>query len=631
MSNIIFPDDIVSHEELREYVVNCISIDELQSLYNDIETEGGSVTIPNRAIEVFKRRPLSNNTHYMLTSEEVKQLKNDPRVKSIQNADLIRSSIKMSSSYTQTGTFSKVPPASSITSAYKNWGLLRCIEGEKRSDWGDDTGTYTKTATIDVFFSGKNVDVIIVDGISSTPNHPEFAKNINGTGGTRYVQYDWYQLNATVGNYPTPTSYYSYDDGYDPNSVRYKNHGTHVAGIVAGNTNGFAKDANIYQISPYGFGEIDSLMIWDYIRAFHANKSVNPLTGRKNPTICNCSYELFFTSAQLLNLGFGFPVFAQFRDVGIGEADDYGITGRPLSSDELTRIGVPNVPYYDGIDPDSSTYNITPELGTPYFKIPYYDDALESDILSALDDGIIIVGSVGNQGIFVDDSIGVDYNNRITFANIDDPNNILVTDSIFYHKGSAPSSVTGVISVGAISADSTEKISSYTNKGPRVDVFAPGDWIVSSVATTTGSNDLPNESNGSTVADSRNTSYYFGRDRGTSMSSAQVTGLLACALEEIQSLTQAQSLDYIITNATTYQIPQDIDDTYYGDSPVSNTAPSYFSSRAMNSNYLLGAPNKYARVKKLRPSTGELYPPENYLLRPSTGILYPRTNIRIVT
>jgi len=310
--------------------------------------------------------------------------------------------------------------------------------------------------------------------------------------------------------------------------------------------------------------------------------------------------------------------------------NEYGPTGRPLSSEELTRIGVPNVPYTDGVDP--SDYNVSPpELGTPYFKFPYYDDILESDITQALNDGIIIVGSAGNQNIFVDDSIGVDYNNQIYFANIDDPNNILFTASLGYHKGSAPSSVTGVINVGAISANTTEVLASYSNKGPRVDVFAPADWIISSVATAAGSHDLPNETNGSTVSDSRNSGYYFGRDRGTSMAAAQVTGLLACALEETPNLTQTEALNYIKNNSTSYQIPQESNDIYYSDSPVSNTAPSYFSDRIMNYNYLLGAPNKYLKFRKLRNTIGELYPSEDYLSRPTSGILYPRKSIRIVT
>lgn len=619
MPNIKLPENIMDHDDLREYVITCVSMEDLESLYNDIETEGGSITIPNRAIEVFNRRTISKNTHYMLTSEEAIQLKNDPRVAHIQNAEYIRSSIKIAS-YTQTANFSKIPSSNSISSSSKNWALLRCIEGIQREGWGIDTLTYTINSTITITPTGKNVDVIIVDGISKVPDHPEFA---NTTNQSRYVQYDWYQLNGIVGYYPETTSYYGYDDSYDPRSVEYQNHGAHVTGIVAGNTNGWARDANIYQINPnvyfdgYGtpsyFGGIDPLMMWDYIRAFHANKSVNPSTGIKNPTICNCSYETNFTSAYWLDQGAGVPIFAQFRgDIGIGEADANGLTGRPLSEDELFRLGIPNTP---------SIYD-----GSPYFTFPYYDDGTAADISAAIDEGIIIVGAAGNASFFIDTPDGIDYNNAISFATTDGEGNITVNFTLPYHRGSAPSSVPGVITVGAISADSSEKIASYTNKGPAIDLFAPGDLIISSVATSTG-----NPDSGTANTDSRNASFYVGRGSGTSMAAAQVTGILACLLEALPTMTPAQALDIIKNNVTKYQIPQDANDIYYSDLPISNTTPTYFSGRVMNTNYLLGAPNKYAVLKKLRPSTGELYPPEDYLGRPSTGILYPRPNIRIVT
>lgn len=616
---MFLPDNIIDHEYLKEYVVNCVSMDTLESLYNDLETQGGSEYIPERIVEVAKRRPTSKNTHYMLSSDEAKQLKNDPRVTSIQAADFIKSSIKMAT-YTQSSIFSKISPPVNFAGTYKNWGLLRCIEGRQRYDWGNNTETKTQNATVEKIYTGQNVDVIVVDGISSVPNHPEFAKNADGTGGTRYVQYNWYQLNSYVGNYPETggVSYYNYDDSSDPNSIEYKNHGTHVTGVVAGNSNGWAKDANIYQISPYGFGSIDQLLVWDYIRAFHANKPINPLTGRKNPTICNCSYENVFTSTQLENDGFGKPIFSIFREVGIGQTTLVDglpqISGIELTEDELNRIGI-----------------IT-ETGTTNFTFPYYNDIIVSDITQALDDGIIVVGAAGNENFFIDSPTGVDYNNQIYFGKIDDQDNVILTGNIFYHRGSAPAAVPGVINVGSISADSTEKIADYTNRGPGVTVFAPGDWIISSIATYSGSHDIPNYNTGSNTLDFRGDySYAVGRDFGTSSASAQVAGIIACLMESYPSLTPLEALNSIKANSTYYQIPQDVDDIYYTDSPISNTAPSYFSTRITHKNYLLGAENRFARLKKLRAFSGEIYPPQDYTLRPTSGILYPRSNLRIVT
>ena len=53
--------------EMNEYIVTCRSYEDLQSLYDDMETEGGSFYIPNRAVELLNRREVSRNTHYKLT------------------------------------------------------------------------------------------------------------------------------------------------------------------------------------------------------------------------------------------------------------------------------------------------------------------------------------------------------------------------------------------------------------------------------------------------------------------------------------------------------------------------------------------------------------------------------------
>jgi len=608
LSEAILLNGILNHTEPKEYVVTCISMDDLESLYDDLKN-----------VELVKKRPLSKNTHYMLTSEEATQLKNDPRIKNVQLADFIKSSIKIAA-FNQTSNFTKKNSSASIVDTDKNWGLLRCFKGKQITGWGDDTATNTINDTINRLYTGKNVDVIIVDGISSVPHHPEFYLDVAVDGvDSRYTEFNWYSLNGVVGNYPDTggVSYYNYDDSSDPNSEAYKNHGTHVAGIVAGNTNGWATDASIYNISPYGFGGIDPLLIWDYIRAFHANKPINFFTGRKNPTICNCSYRNTFTNQQLLDFGFGTPIFGIFRGVGIGQTTSIGgseqLSGVSLTEEELNRIGI-----------------IT-ETGTTNFTFPYYDESIVSDITQALEDGIIVVGSSGNESFFIDKPDGVDYNNQLYFGYNNEVDELVLTGNIFYHKGSAPSAVPGVINVGAISADSTEKIATYTNRGTGITVFAPGDWIISSVATSAGSHDIVGYNNGTTTVDTRDTDYLLGRDSGTSAASAQVSGVIACILEQYPSLTPSQALSYVISNSSYFQIPQDSNDIYYTDIPVSNTSPTYFSTRIMNKNFLLGAENRYLKFRKLRPTVGELYPPQDYFIRPSTGIIYPRTNLRIVT
>ena len=74
------------------------------------------------------------------------------------------------------------------------------------------------------------------------------------------------------------------------------NHATHVAGIIAGENQGWAKDANLfnlrhdtanYDLNPSSANQYTPLgYVIDYLRAWHNNK------GNSNPTIVNCSWGL---------------------------------------------------------------------------------------------------------------------------------------------------------------------------------------------------------------------------------------------------------------------------------------------------------------------------------------------------
>ena len=67
---------------------------------------------------------------------------------------------------------------------------------------------------------------------------------------------------------------------------------------VAGNTQGWARDANIYYLSPYDSESsttIGSDRLFEYIRAWHNSKSINSSTGRRNPTVVNSSWGSFYT------------------------------------------------------------------------------------------------------------------------------------------------------------------------------------------------------------------------------------------------------------------------------------------------------------------------------------------------
>lgn len=280
---------IVEYIRTHEYIVTVVDFADIESIYDELETLGK--TLPGlditRSVLCADRRPSSRNTVYLLTEWEASELKQDPRIKSV---NLHPKELGISAglnSYTQTST--AWDKSASTTTGMTNWGLLRCTEGVHRTGWGgsgyegNGSGTAAQTGTIALTQTGKNVDVVICDENGLVWDHPEFTENADGTGANRTNQYNWFQHDLAVKG--TPAGTYSYSVG---------SHSTHVAGTVAGNTQGWARNANIYSLFYLAGDNADYTFpyVFDYIRQFHATKSINNSTGRKNPTIVNNSWGM---------------------------------------------------------------------------------------------------------------------------------------------------------------------------------------------------------------------------------------------------------------------------------------------------------------------------------------------------
>ncbi len=279
---------LLDYIRTKQYIVVAHNYDDLDDIYDELESAGKSPPglELTRSIECVSRRPGSRGTIYRLTAWEAAQLSTDPRIKTI---ELVPKELGIDAGTTASQTSSNWDKSNSNSTNMKNWGLLRCTEASQRIGWGgtgyDGTGSGTaaQTATISLTQTGKHVDVVIVDGNGLVWNHPEFAANADGTGSTRTVQYNWYQHNAAVTGGASSSYTYSTSD-----------HATHVAGTVAGNTQGWARDANIYNIFYFAgaVGDTNFPYVIDYVREFHRNKPINPATGRRNPTICNNSWGM---------------------------------------------------------------------------------------------------------------------------------------------------------------------------------------------------------------------------------------------------------------------------------------------------------------------------------------------------
>ena len=534
-------------EPTREYVVTLCRYEDLEEFYNDMETEGGNLYIPGRSVELAFRRPISRNTHYMLTDAEAEILKQDPRVEAV-TLTAAELGLKVTPFVTQTS--SNWNKSSSVVNSHRNWGILRSIEGVTRSNWGSN-GTTDQSGTVTLTAEGRNVDVVIMDG-HLNKDHPEFAVNADGTGGSRVVQYNWFQHTSQVTGGANGT--YSYTLAVNDDN----NHGNHVAGIACGNTQGWARCANIYHINPYGTSpsSISTEFLFDYVRAWHNSKPINPATGYKNPTIMNCSFGMSYI----------------FDVAGVNKLYYRGalITSKATAT-TLTNYGIYN---------NGTSWVADGRIAS-----------LDADATDAINDGIIIVGASGNWRTMADIDTGPDINNYFLW------NSGGVDYSVPYNTGPSPGCSPGVICVGAIDSTVSERKADYSSRGPRVDVFAPGTDIISSV-------------NSGTVSDSRNSSYYLSKMSGTSMASPQVTGVLAALLEVYPRWKQADARAYLTNVAKSAQV-----------SDTGGALSDWYALR--------GATNKYLYYRQERPTTGSAWPKVNYNTRPTSGVAYPRFTRKI--
>jgi hypothetical protein len=590
---------------LKEYAVIVKNIKDLDSLYNDMENSGYGTYehCPHRSVNCSCRKPSSRVTYYHITQDEAEHLKNDPRIEtvvlSMQEQDI--------SVVLNIDSYSKLPhPASPRTS--KNWGLVYSSTNGDISNWNYTPGitrtTYfeddqititgiidrggwetsiptnqipTVEANIDFDYNamGENIDIVIMDeGIEF--NHPEFAVNADGTGGSRCVPYNWFQHDLEVkGTTPTGTYIYSTDFVGD--------HGTHVAGIAAGNTHGWARKANIYSFNIFD-DQIEPIYWFDYIKAFHNSKM------NSRPTIINCSFGFNGYIGQVIcdhpsclypsdsPYALSHPVFSgeitdilyqntyyngrfiysavQSNPTPVSWEDGVPVFGSKLCCDDaeispidcLTK-GSTVCPGNEGtavtngtISFDDIGYN-TRSLFALEDLEQYPDDTIavgfkkyideisipeiDADVKDLESVGVVVVAAAGNRHRYIAASGDVNYNNKLIV------NSGAHGTEYYYMRRNSPATENSIL-VGSLShenfssnRDPKQKPSTsvFSNRGPGVDIWAPGENIVSSVAT------MPDYYGQPFVrTDPRNSNFYLDIKSGTSMAAPQVVGVLACMM-----------------------------------------------------------------------------------------------------
>jgi subtilisin family serine protease len=370
-----------------------------------------------------------------------------------------------------------------LNNLHYNWGFPACTNAINPFSSSDLSFSHEYTIT------GQGVDVVIQDsGIDA--NHPEWL-NINKTA-SRFNAIDWPSASGLSGTYTQSIDHYTDPDG----------HGTHVAGTVAGRLYGWAKSASIYAISI-----IDNPASYGVSASFNLIRNWHNLKNNGRPTVVNMSW------------GYLTPYV--------------GITGGNYRGANWS--GSSMVSAYGMIQ---TVYNR--EAGSAPFTYlhPTRVSSVDADIEDCLDDGIILVGSAGNFAHKIDVSGGQDYDNFY--------NSSVNGSQIYYHRGSTPAAVPGVINVGSVRITSPEAKSFFSNTGPRVDVFAPGEAIQSAIpagsniATSTGSTPYPENAN-----------FACTKISGTSMASPQTAGVIACLLEARPNYGNAEIFNWLGENLHT--------------------------------------------------------------------------------
>ncbi len=483
-----------------------------QEIHNELMAPAGDGIIPDRPVEPFDVMSDSEyNGLFWLTQEEADALMSDLRVAHVHR---IPEEIGRRRGITavRQGTFSK---ATTAASGQLNWGLIRCINTNSNSVFGTGYGTTSTPFTYNL--DGSGVDIVVMDS-GVEPGHPEFAVNPDGTGGSRVVDHDWTQY----GFLSTPTGGFMGD---------FDGHGSNCVSIAAGNTNGWAPKAAIYTLrcipgdlpsntSIYdgrALGILDNIACWRSIRAFHNAKTPDPKTGYKRPTIVTASYGYFTPYTRVTNIRF--------------RGTTYNVT---TTTAAYGTIGVPE----GGAGAHGSRY-----------------PAEEAEVISCINAGIVVVSAAGNSYHKIDVSTGTDYNNYWTdyLGFID-----------YYHRGASPSAANGVINVGCIAgftntaAAGEEHKRAFSECGPRIDIWAPGDYIMGAYRNGAYA--------GPAIADSRNGAYYLNKISGTSQACPQVTGILACLLQIRPWFTATDCLKWIQGVATDWPV----NENYYGGSGYTN-------------------------------------------------------------
>lgn len=483
---------------IKEYIIITHSGIDVAEIDAELSNPSGNSYIPNRAVELaYSRTSSSRMTHWYITHEEAEALLEDPRILAVeQPAENIPG--------LEIVPLSRSREKGIVTNAVQaNWGKVRVNSETNPFPGGDANNGITARENLSV--RGRGVDIVIQDNLASPESGDMEEKNNKYSFRTKCI--DWYE-DTGYGDYlrSQGVEYSGGSNKYSAWQSGYLSHGSNVASIAAGAEYGWAGEAHVYPqfIVPMAFSPRKAIPLqtgMESLKFFHRNKPIDPETGYKRPTIVNMSWG--------------------FRSGGHNTEVDHII--------------------YRGTDVTQQYKNLTGSQRHSTFGVarttPIQLSQIDVAIEELVDEGIHVVIAAGNEAAYQDVPGGLDYNNEIKW--LDSLDGSVTGRTVYYNRPPSPYHPKA-INVGAI--DNVDRFTYFSNKGPAVDIYAPG-WGITGVAQ--GQLKDIQKVYDKREVNSGTASPYDARSRlvamsGTSQASPQVCGVAALHLGVNPHLTPSE-------------------------------------------------------------------------------------------
>jgi len=386
-------------------------------------------------------------------------------------------------------------------------------------------GTFGDNQTYSSYYTGKNVDIITLEGGSTPPSndyvgyhtHIEWDDPDN-SGTTRCIPTNWPNLTDAPNNQVTP-------------NLMLNVHACGSLGASGGLQGGFAKKSKLRAMYLTNTGITAAL---DSVKAWHNAKGNNPSTGIKDPTVLITEWH-----HPVQNKEYAIKI----EDIDSVTDPDGGTTNKPGGGwgSDLTPFTSRLIFPFQLRDPTDNSWHWVVPL--PRQTQGSYHVSLEQ----CWDAGIVIVTSGGNGGgVFVKDSDSRWSGTKITISGTktlytmsynasgsqDDPITITKgttsTTDWYPLRMYGPGGIDKAINVAAgANSEGCPALDFYTARGPGVDVIGrgKGTFCGGPIQNKSGTN-MPVYADG----------YRWWRFAGTSCAMPTVAGKAACYMEKHYTL-----------------------------------------------------------------------------------------------